>query len=326
MKGYKILLAVTIVCLLGFFIWYIIDSDGVKESKQEDLLKDLTVENYPNTDGSTSTHPLGVLIACKTLDVPYRWDWSWWEGTRTIFPNATTPEEVMIAENISSKVSHHGTHGSYVNLIENNTDLILVARLPSDDELDLAESMGVELITKAIALDAFIFILNNTNPVNDLSIEEIQKIYTGEITNWSELGGDYADINPYQRNDNSGSQELMEKLVMKDLEMIDAPEMILWGMFGPISRLSYDVHGIGYSVNFYEEFMVLNEKIKKCAVNGIIPDYESIKSRTYPFTTEVYVAIRDDLHEESQAYNLFKWLQSTEGQEVIEECGYVPIK
>lgn len=325
MKGFKILMIITIMCLLGLIVWYLLVSDLSNEDEGEDLLEGLTAENYPNTDGSTSTHPMGVIVACKTLDVPYKWGWSHWERTTTILPNASTPEDEMIADNISNKVTHHGTHDAYVNLIENKTDLILVARLPSDDEMNLTESLGVELKVKAIALDAFVFIINKTNPVNDLSIQEIQKIYTGEITNWSEVGGDLADINPYQRNDNSGSQELMEKLVMKHLEMMDAPDLILWGMIGPINRLSWDENGIGYSVYFYEEFMAPNEKIKLCAVNGVIPNYENIETRTYPYTTEVYAAIREDMDDESQAYNLFKWLQSSEGQEVIKECGYVPI-
>jgi phosphate transport system substrate-binding protein len=325
MKGYMILLVIVVMCLLGLVGWYILGSDQSIEEEDEDILEGLTTETYPTTDGSTSTHPLGVIVACKTLDVPYKWGWSLWEGTESILPNASTPEEESIAENISSKVTHHGTHDAYVNLIENKTDLILIARLPSDDELDLAESLDVELKTKAIALDAFVFILNKTNPVNDLSIQEIQKIYTGNITNWGEVGGTETIINPYQRNPNSGSQELMEKLVMRDLEMMDAPNLILMGMIGPINMLSWDEDGIGYSVYFYEEFMAPNEKIKLCAVNGILPNYESIRTRTYPYTTEVYAAIREDLDEDSQVNNLFKWLQSSEGQEVIKECGYVPI-
>lgn len=333
MRWINVLFVIVITCLLVITGWHILSKENINNKENEGIydgltLEDLnfTVENYPDVDGSTSTHPLDVIIACKILNVSYNWNWFMWDGTRRVVPNASEPGKEYISENITKKVVHHGTHSAYENLINGTADLILVARLPSEDELDLAESIGVKLETKAIALDAFVFILNESNEVNNLNIEQIKKIYTGEITNWSEVGGNEADINPYQRNDNSGSQELMKELVMKGLDMIDAPELILYGMMGPINRLSRDENGIGYSVYFFEEFMAPNERIKLCGVNGIFPNYENIRTRRYPFTTEVYAVIRADLDKENKAYELFDWLLSPEGQEIVKESGYVPIK
>ena len=121
------------------------------------------------------------------------------------------------------------------------------------------------------------------------------------------------------------SQELIKALVMKDLAMIDAPDLILRGMMGPINRLSWDVNGIGFSVYFFEEFMAPNEKIKLCGIDDVVPNYENIRTRKYPFTTEVYVVIRSDLDKDGNAYKLRDWLLSNEGQEVVKESGYVPI-
>jgi len=100
--------------------------------------------NYPRVDGSTSTHPLGVLIACELLGVPWGWEASPWDATKRVVPEATVAGKEHVAENIVRTVVHQGTHGSYVNLIGNSADVILVARLPSEDELELAESLGVE--------------------------------------------------------------------------------------------------------------------------------------------------------------------------------------
>ena len=170
------------------------------------------------------------------------------------------------------------------------------------------------------------FILNVQNPVDNLTTEQIRKIYTGEITHWDHFGGPDVEIHPYQRNPNSGSQELMISLVMKDLAMIDAPEMTLEGMMGPINVISDDVDGIGYSVYFFEEFMAPNEKLKLSAVDGILPNSESIQSRQYPYTTEVFAVIRSDLDQDSKAYRMLEWLKSEEGQGVIAESGYVLIR
>lgn len=283
-------------------------------------IKDIDIEelnfsskDYPKVDGSTSTHPLSVLIACRILNVSCLWQ-DYYDGTKR-----------LLLDSEETEIFHSGTHGSYVNLIEHESDLILVARLPSDDEITLAEEKGVELDIKPVALDAFVFILNKKNSVDSLTIKEIQDIYTGKITNWNEVEGTNVKINPYQRNRNSGSQELMNALVMKDLEMIDAPDMVLMGMMGPINMLAEDVDGIGYSVYFFEEFMAPNEEIKLCAVNDILPSYESIKSRKYSFTTEVYVAIRSNLDKNTNTYKLRDFLLSEGGQEIVKESGYVPI-
>jgi phosphate transport system substrate-binding protein len=112
---------------------------------------------------------------------------------------------------------HHGTHSAYLNLINGEADLILVARSPSMMEFELAQLSGVEFDIRPVALDAFVFIANENNPVDGLSLDEIQRIYTGELTNWDQVGGPEGEIHPYQRDEQSGSQQLMLSLVMKGL-------------------------------------------------------------------------------------------------------------
>ena len=281
-----------------------------------------SIENYPKVDGSTSTHPLQVIIACEILSVEYDWFDSW-DGTMRVWPSDEDPSKQNIVEYIR-QIQHSGTHGSYVNLITDSVDIIIAAREPSQDELYLSDSLGVTLNTKAIALDAFVFILNIENPVNNLTIDQIIGIYTGNITNWQDVGGINAAINPYQRNKNSGSQELMEALVMQGIPMVDAPQMILFGMMGPINRLTSDPYGIGYTVYFFNQFMAPRERIKVCAVNEIKPDPLSISSGTYIYTTKVYTAIRSNLSSDSTAFTFWRWIQTQAGQKIVGLSGYVP--
>ncbi len=281
-----------------------------------------SIENYPKVDGSTSTHPLQVIIACMILGVEYDW-FDALDGTTRVWPSDEDPSKQHIVEYIR-QIQHSGTHGSYVNLITDSVDIIIAAREPSQDELYLADSVGVTLNTRAIALDAFVFILNIENPVNNLTVDQIIGIYTGNITNWQDVGGINAAINPYQRNKNSGSQELMEALVMQGIPMVDAPQMILFGMMGPINRLISDPYGIGYTVYFFNQFMAFRERIKVCAVNGIKPDLISIYSGTYIYTTKVYAAIRSNLDSDSTAFTFWKWLQTQAGQRIVGLSGYIP--
>jgi phosphate transport system substrate-binding protein len=286
----------------------------------------LTLGKYPRVDGSTSARPLGRIIACEVLAVPYDWCWDWSHTVCCIEANESIEGYEEAAQRINRwMVQHNGTHGSYVNLIEGEKDLILVARAPSDDELELAGNESVELDVRAVALDAFVFILNTANPVEGLTTTQIRNIYTGVITNWSQVGGPEREVNAYQRDRNSGSQELMMDLVMQGTPIIDAPDMVLPGMTGPINRKSGDEQGVGYSVYFYEEFMQPSPTIKLCGVDGVLPSYNTIQSRAYIYTTEVYVVVRKDMDENSSAVQLRDWMLSEEGQAVVKESGYVPI-
>jgi phosphate transport system substrate-binding protein len=199
----------------------------------------------------------------------------------------------------------------------------LVARLPSVEELDLAALSGVAMIPQPAALDAFVFIVNENNPVESLTLDDIQRIYTGELTNWQQVGGPDEEIHPYQRDEQSGSQQLMKELVMKGMQMIDAPLMILLKMIAPFYAISDDPLGIGYSVYYYEEFMAPNELVKLIAVYRTKPDRETIQTRGYPFTTEVYAVVRAVSLLTSTAIHLRDWLLTPEGQDLIEESGYV---
>ena len=319
----------------------------------EDL--EISTENFPNISSSTSAHPLAVLLACKILNISYVWTndivypysfknmsisnysylntyqysyFGYVNPENYIVPNSSEIGKENIVENITYKVNRGGTHGSYVGLIDGEYDLIIAARLPSDDELELATNKSVSLISKSMALDAFVFILNELNPINNLTVNQIKNIYTGNIMNWSDVGGnDSWEITPYQRNQNSGSQELMETLVMKDLEMIPGQPMIMaYSMSGPYNKLSYNEKGIAYTVYYYKEFMANNYRnIKLCGINGIYPGYNTIHDQTYPYTTKVYVVTRNDLDPESPAYKIRDLILNENGQEIVKESGYVPI-
>jgi len=318
-------IAVLVVYLAGFFALLSITTCDSKDDISGDFYIDnLTIDNYPKVDGSTSAEPLQVLIACKLLGVEYSWVYLpyWFKFPYNLLPSSDVKPEVgrFITENIH----HFGTHSSYLHLIQKHADLIIVARTASEDELDFADSLGINLVETPIALDAFVFLDNINNPVNSLTTNEIQEIYTGNITHWNEVGGTDTEIRPYQRNPNSGSQELMESLVMKDLTMLDLPNMIMMGMMGMINQIEYDKEGLGYSVNYYTQYMVRSDSVRILAIDGVYPDHNSIKNRKYRYTTDVYVVIRKDLDESSTAYKLRELLVRASGQSVVDESGYIP--
>jgi phosphate transport system substrate-binding protein len=323
-----------------------------------------TVETYPRVDGSSSTQPLSVLVACRLTGTSCVW------GVRsrgrddrerrlyplvsgkqqlTRSPNLPTPTEKgappweprleELNQVLEQKTTDSGTHESYINLIEGKADLVLNARKPSEDELRAARDKKVELELQPVALDAFVLIVHGENRLHGLTAEQVRDIYTRKIVNWKEVGGPNKKINAYQRERNSGSQETMESLVMNGRKLTELASYIVTGMAGPFNVLQTDQGGIGYTFYYYERFMsplpesssygdVLKSgrRTKILAIDGIAPDSETIRSHKYPFATEVYLVCRKGLAAESSAGKLRDWFLSPAGQAVVKESGYIPVR
>ncbi|MCL2043987.1 MAG: substrate-binding domain-containing protein [Treponema sp.] len=298
-----------------------IDFDKLSSS----FIEGLTFNNFPKVDGSTSNLPLNTVIACTLFGIDYTWVRDWGNLQR-IEPNLNRND----TRKFLSLVKSSQTHQSFINLINEEADIILSARKMSPDEKSYADDKGVDLIEIPIALDGFLFVVHPDNPVESLTIKQIQDIYTGNITNWNELGGNHAEIQPYVRNANSGSQELMETLVMKDLNISLFPESyyellnVIGGMVPVYETVAYENNAICYSLFYYKEYMITGINVKTIAINGIFPNKETIGNNSYPYVAEVYAVIRSDLDKSSMAYKLFQWLQTQEGQQTIGNSGYVP--
>lgn len=286
-------------------------------------IKGITTENYPRVDGSTSTAPLQTIIACKLLNCRYEWRqllhaYFIWEIT----PNYDDVPYSFFEERIKTSQ----THNSFINLIDKNADFILTHRTASDDEKNYAGQADVSLIETPVAHDAFIFIVNEKNPVKSLTHKQIQDIYMGKITNWKEVGGNDMPIKPYVRNQNSGSQELMETIVMKGLQMPEwSEEAELSSMMFAFTQVRSEENAICYTVYYYKEQIVRDaERVKTLSVNGIYPDKSTLSRQTYPYMADVYAVIRPDLDRSSNAYKLYGLLQTKAGKSVIAQSGYIP--
>jgi phosphate transport system substrate-binding protein len=320
----KKFILITVLSVIFFCI-------GCKEEDIDNLnssliIEGLTVDNYPKVDGSTSTEPLNTIIACKLFDIRYKWVPDYWNLQR-IEPNLDNLNN-NDADKFLKLIKSSQTHQSFINLINKDADLILTARKMSSDEKTYADIAGVSLIEIPIALDALVFIVNPNNPIKSLTAEQLQDIYTAKITSWNEVGGNNDEIIPYMRNSNSGSQELMEMLVMKNLDITELPvnndELIIFNMAGAFDAVIYENNAICYTVYYFKEYMVTGVDVKSMAINGIYPDKKTISNNSYPYAAEVYAVIRSDLDESSMAYKLYKWLQTEVGKHVISESGYIP--
>jgi ABC-type phosphate transport system substrate-binding protein len=222
------------------------------------------------------------------------------------------------------------THEAYLKLIRGEVDLILVSTLPSDDELREAQSLGLKLELCPIGLDGFVFLVNQANPVSNLSTADIVDIYSGKIDNWKKFTGPDAPITAFTRQPNSGSQELMEKLVMKGTPItatLKTERSAIFTMSLLLEGVDYDENAIGYSLYYYKNTMIdtrdVRPNVRLIAVDGIEPNPATISSRQYPYVFSIYAVTREDEPNTSKAYQLKEWLTSNEGQDLIGKAGYV---
>jgi phosphate transport system substrate-binding protein len=286
----------------------------------------LSLSNAPVTDGSDSTEPLRNLLICRLLGI----DCQWMQRLQTDATWCVIPLWYSLSDDDNAALhrilQNRNTHGSFVSLIDGENDIIITARGISRDEQKYADEKGVDLLSRPVAKDAFVFLVNPKNPVRNLSIEQIQKIYTGEIRNWKEVGGNDATINPYVRNPNSGSQEKMETIVMAGLTMIDWPEMVGYVMLSPYYQLENDENGIAYTPFYYYDTIVNDERTQVIGVDGIVPSKLSIENDSYPYVTHVMCSVRADIDKSSTAYQLFYQLASGQHNDIVNESGYIIVK
>ena len=328
MKANKLTISLTFLTILIVVSCEKINTDSP-------YIDGLSIENYPIIDGSTSTLPLNRVIACELLGLNYQW-----QENKSSSSGSTWSIEPKIKSNLKKKLDNlvlsSQTHNSFINLIDNKVNIALAARSMSPDEKEYATSKGVSLIETPIALDAFIFIVSPKNPVVGLTTENIQDIYTGKKINWTDFGivispetPEYSVIRPFIRNPNSGSQELMDLLIMKDLEYIDLPiykENLIFTMAGLIDAIAGSPFGIGYTVYYYNEFIIRPDisYLKTIAIDGVKPTEQTITNRLYPYTTEVYAVIRSDTDKSTMTYKVYEWLQTETGKKTISNSGYIP--
>ncbi|MGD6794998.1 PstS family phosphate ABC transporter substrate-binding protein [Metabacillus indicus] len=223
-------------------------------------------------------------------------------------------------------VSFTNTIYAYERLLSGEADIYFGAE-PSKEQQMMAEKAGKELVMTPIGKEAFVFFVHPDNPVENLDVEQIQKIYSGEIKNWEDAGGKKEDIMPFQRPKNSGSQTLLEKIMGNTPIQKPLKEEVVQGMGGIIEQVAdyrNVENAIGFSFRYFATGMRKNEDIKLLGVNGIKPDPENISNETYPFTASLY-AITLKSNQNKQIEPFLQWMQGPQGQELVEDVGYVKL-
>ena len=244
------------------------------------------------------------------------------------FAQAAYAEEAVIANPTS--VTFTDTVQAFRGLIAGERDIIITAAA-SKKQLEAAASAGVELHLTEIGKEAFVFLVGKTNPIDNISYQQIRNVYSGKTLKWHTLGwAEGGDILAFQRPEGSGSQTGLQQ-IMGDLP-IQAPQPLpdesLIGTNSLMNQISVTWQGVqpalGYSYRYFANTMYANKDAKILKVNGVEPSIENIKNGNYPFTVSFYAITRGE--PTGNTKTLIDWMLSPQGQALIEKTGYTPIK
>lgn len=214
-------------------------------------------------------------------------------------------------EGVTFTYNPTGSGSGITAVAEGRCDIGLSSRKLKDEE----KSQG--LTETVLAYDGIAVIVNPSNGVEDLSIDEIAKIYTGEITNWSEIGGSNLDIVLIGREAGSGTRDGFESITGTEDSCKYRQELTSTG--DVITTVSSNENAIGYA-----SLASVKDSVKIVSVNGVTPTEDTIKDGSYTVQRPFVLVTKSDKKLSETAQKFYDYALSKEAQSVIYDAGVVP--
>lgn len=280
-------------------------SSAASEVPPEPVLR---VDEFPITDGSTACIPLIAQIMADTTGL----------DLETARSAVTTNTTAQAWRNL----------GLYGNNYGDSVKLIIAYEAPESVKEEL-KTDGDPLEQKAIGRDALVFIVNEDNPVQSLTLQQLKDIYAGTITNWKDVGGKDQEIIAFQRRADSGSQTLFQKLLIQGGPLMEAPTELAPTAMGElvdsIADYNNSANAIGFSVYYYIDQMYSKPGLRLLTVDGVTPSNDTLADGSYPLCNDFYAVIHPDAAADSPERRLYDWLDTDAGQDCIKKSGYVAV-
>jgi phosphate transport system substrate-binding protein len=256
-------------------------------------------------------------------------------GSNTVTPlSSVWAEEFMeIHPDVSIAVSGPGSGVGIAALINGTTDICQASRKIKQTEIGQAEANGVEPYEIQIATDALSVVVHPSNPVSELTIVQLSGIYTGEITNWNELGGNDAAIVAIARDTNSGTHVFFKEHVVQMQGLPTEDTSLEYG--GGVLMLPSTEEGVNQVANnpnaiFYPGLGYVTEEVKPLAIKqtadstAVLPSVQTALDGSYPIARPLL--FYTDGEPTGVIKDFIDYCLSSEGQEKVIEAGYVPLE
>jgi phosphate transport system substrate-binding protein len=243
------------------------------------------------------------------------------EGSTTVGPIADAFAEVFQKSHPdwTITVKKTGSGDGAAALVDKRCDIADMSRFMKPEEFKKAVDNGVMPVAHAIAMDGVCIIVHPSNPLTEITIAQANKIYTGEVANWKELGGPDVKIVAISRETNSGTYETFEHFVMGKTKMAAGVEYVSSNPQAH-ARVKTTAGAVSYvGLGF------VDKDVKALKVNGILPTRKTIATGTYPLSRPLYM-FTDGYPKLGTVLHAFvTYYLCEKGQEIIEAKGFVPL-
>ena len=277
----------------------------------------LTACSSSSTEDSSQSGSSAYYIENKGSDTLVNLALAWAERYQVEYPD------------IQISVTGGGSGTGFTALINGTIDIANASRQIKDLEIEMAESAGFTPYEITVANDAIGVIVNPENPVSELTLEQVSKIYKGEYNNWQEVGGEDRPIVRLSRETNSGTHVYFLETVIRlgdeeDTDIFSADTLLLPSSEGIISEVSDNPNAIGYDGLGY-----ITDEVKTVALASkegrayILPSAATVIDGTYPVSRGLYMYTRGE--PEGIIKDYLDWILSEEAQEIVTDLGFVPI-
>ena len=241
-------------------------------------------------------------------------------GSTTVLPIAQRSAEVYmdIHEDVNVSIRGGGSGVGIAALIDGRADIADASRPIKTKELKTARERGIDPFANVVAKDGIAVVVHSDNPVNALSLETLKRIYTGEINNWKEVGGPSRPIVVISRDFASGTFEVFKKLVLGGAKVRDGALMLASNK-AVATTVTTTPDAIGYIGLGY-----LSDDVKALKMDGVIPTNETVKDGSYKLARPLYMYTNGKPKGLLKSY--IDFVLSKEGQRIVKEVGYVPVR
>jgi len=247
--------------------------------------------------------------------------------TMTILLESLTEEFMKKNRNVEIFVDSGDTSTGIEGLLNKTTDIAAASRSINDTELKLADKNGTDIKEYPVARDAIVIVINQKNTVKELSLEEIQNIFTGNINKWEEAGGRNLPLNIYTYPTGTGTGAYFKENILKRNNFTEKAR-IMEKPSDIIHTLAKDPGGISYIC--YQYYIIASDQVKAVAIKNkkssksLMPSKENILKGLYPLSRVLYLYT---CYESSEPVSKFiNFCTGEEGQNIIQENEAIPYR
>jgi phosphate transport system substrate-binding protein len=268
-----------------------------------------------------SSHQITAYIQNKGSDTIVNLALAWAEAYQNVKPN------------VSISVTGGGSGTGIASLINGTVDIANASRQISSDEMQQAQTKGINPVEFIIAHDAIAVIVNPRNPVSQLTLQQISDVYSGKINNWQAVGGDNRPIVRLSRETNSGTHVYFLANVIRlgeknNTTLFSMDTLLLPSSEGIIAELRDNPNAIGYDGLGYvphDGSVKVIGVAKQANAPYVLPSVATVNNKSYPISRDLYMYTAGEPKGEVKVY--MDWVMtSPQAQQIVNTLGFVPIK